>query len=128
MLHRPIFVTNSSSSCLIVWNKAESVEEMSDEFIQFIRNQGAPDIRELDMTIIKEGACPCCHRPHGETKELYPYLEEEEYQEYISDKLKEGYTIFYTTSYLGCLGHVKRGTETLEGGAIERQGPGWAWG
>ena len=87
MLIRPKFVTNSSSSCLIVWERY-------------------PTDTHDNMTIYRGGSATCPHcggslwASHDENGELDGYLNSSA-REVINKALANGCTIFYQIEYLG---------------------------
>lgn len=108
-MYRPIFVTNSSSSCIIVW--------------------ATKPRKHNDLKQYAKTCCPHCGQPIGNTQELDDYLAGEELEprvrKLIADKLSEGYAVFYDIQYLGHYEEDEREHILEDGGYFSFQGNNW---
>ena len=96
-MYRPLFVTNSSSSCMIVWEK--NPDDYPDHMASYIGMK-----------------CPHCGGSIGagsNTEKLEHYLTEEA-REVVNNKLAQGCAIFYDIGYLGAFAEdeFEHGSET----------------
>jgi hypothetical protein len=97
-MYRPIFVTNSSSSCMIVWEKY-------------------PENYPTNLERYEGTLCPTCYQIVAEENKLDSFLEgelhEKEVRRLIHRKLLDGCAIFYGIRYLGSYkeDRIEYGTE-----------------
>lgn len=116
------FITNSSSSALIVWVKTDL-----EDFVKAL----PPEIQQVipvnNLKLISGETCPHCGSRTGvDIVKALPYLDEHD-GVLLDHKKAEGYQIYFTNGYLGSFDRFADITWMEEGGAIERQGPEWAW-
>lgn len=93
MFLRPKFVTNSSSSCMIVWKRNPYLENIPEGMTEY---QGA-------VALI----CPHCgetiredKRKRGEDEDLDIYMDDLA-EQVVRDKMLKGCRIFYQIEYMG---------------------------
>ena len=95
-MYRPTFVTNSSSSCMIIWEK---------------NPMHYPDDANLYQG---DFVCPHCHERIGlgRNDDLNQYMDEKA-EALVMRKMAEGCTIFYKIAYLGQFAEdeIEHGTE-----------------